>query len=398
MKHSAFSPSSYGWVVVLCAFTLMFVGFGAAYSFAAFFRAFQSEFGASRAHVSLVFSLCAFLYFLLGAPGGMLADRYGTRNVALAGVAFMAAGLVAASAADSVAVLYATYSIGLGVGIGLTYVPSVGAVQPWFDKRRVFASGIAVSGIGAGNLLAPPLTAWWIEAFGWRGAYLALAACTLVLGGAAAAAIRNRPAGGARSTDGFTLREAARTRNFWVLYVTLGLAGVGCFVPLVHMGPYAVDAGHPETFAVLLVSLIGLGSLLGRFAIGSIADRFGRMRSLTLMYLGMALTLVLWWASTGQFALAVTAVGFGISYGGFVATFPSVVMDLFGARSVSGIIGCLYTAAGVGTLLGPPLAGAAFDAFGSYTAPILGAALLGFIAAAASAALLHPAAARRGAA
>ena len=78
---------SYGWVVVLCAFTLMFVGFGAAYSFAAFFRAFESEFGASRAHVSLVFSLCAFLYFLLGAPGGMLADRYGTRNVALAGVA-----------------------------------------------------------------------------------------------------------------------------------------------------------------------------------------------------------------------------------------------------------------------------------------------------------------------
>jgi MFS family permease len=389
LKRSAFSQSSYGWVVVLCAFTLMFVGFGAAYSFAAFFRAFQSEFGASRAHVSLVFSLCAFLYFLLGAPGGMLADRYGTRNVALAGVAFMAAGLAAASYARSVEVLYATYSIGLGVGIGLTYVPSVGAVQPWFDKRRVFASGIAVSGIGAGNLLAPPLTAWWIEAFGWRGAYLALAACTLVLGGAAAAAIRNRPAGGARPTDGFTLHEAARTRNFWVLYATLALAGVGCFVPLVHMGPYAVDAGHPESFAVLLVSLIGLGSLVGRFAIGGIAERFGRMRSLTLMYLGMALMLLLWRASTGQLALSATAVGFGICYGGFVATFPSVVMDLFGARSVSGIIGCLYTGAGVGTLFGPPLAGAAFDASGSYSAPILGAALLGFIAAGASAALLR---------
>jgi len=381
--------SSYGWVVVACAFTLMFVGFGAAYSFAAFFRAFQAEFGASRAHVSLVFSLCAFLYFLLGAPGGMLADRYGTRNVALAGVAFMAAGLAAASFAHSVEVLYATYSIGLGVGIGLTYVPSVGAVQPWFDKRRVLASGIAVSGIGAGNLLAPPLAAWWIEAFGWRGAYLALAACTLVLGGAAAAAIRNRPAGGARATDGFTLREAARTRNFWVLYATLLLAGVGCFVPLVHIGPYAVDAGHPESFAVLLVSLIGLGSLAGRFAIGSIAERFGRMQSLTLMYLGMALMLVMWWASTGALALAFTAVGFGLFYGGFVATFPSVVMDLFGARSVSGIIGCIYTAAGIGTLFGPPSAGAAYDAFGSYSVPILGAALLAFTAAAASAALLR---------
>lgn len=373
---------NYGWVVVLCAFTLMFVGFGAAYSFAAFFRAFEAEFGASRAHVSLVFSLCAFLYFLLGAPGGMLADRYGTRIVALAGIVFLVAGLVAASFASSVAVLYATYSIGLGIGIGLTYVPSVGAVQPWFEKRRVLASGIAVSGIGAGNLLAPPLAAWWIDAFGWRGAYLALAACTLVLGGAAAAAIRNRPVGGARATDGMDLRAAVRTRNFWVLYVTLVFTGFGCFVPLVHIGPYAVDAGHPESFGVLLVSLIGLGSLIGRFAVGSIAERFGRMRSLALMYLGMALMLLLWWASTGTVALAFMAVGFGVSYGGFVATFPTVVMDLFGARSVSGIIGCIYTAAGIGTLLGPPVAGAAFDATGSYSLPILGAAALALIAAA----------------
>ena len=374
--------SSYGWVVVLCAFTLMFVGFGAAYSFAAFFRAFESEFGASRAHVSLVFSLCAFLYFLLGAPGGMLADRYGTRSVALAGVLFLAAGLAAASYANSVEVLYVTYSIGLGIGIGLTYVPSVGAVQPWFEKNRVLASGIAVSGIGAGNLLGPPLAAWWIDIFGWRGAYLALAACALLLGGAAALAIRNRPAGQGRATTGVALRDALRTRNFWILYVTLALSGFGCFVPLVHLGPYAMDAGHPESFAVLLVSLIGLGSLVGRFAIGSIADRFGRMRSLALMYLGMAAMLLLWWGSTGALALSVMAVGFGISYGGFVATFPTVVMDLFGARSLSGIIGCIYTAAGIGTLFGPPVAGAAFDATGSYSAPIVGAALLALIAAA----------------
>jgi cyanate permease len=66
-------------------------------------------------------------------------------------------------------------------------------------------------------------------------------------------------------------------------------------------------------------------------------------------------------------------------------------MDLFGARSLSGIIGCLYTAAGIGTLFGPPLAGAAFDAFGSYSMPILGAAALAFIAAAGTFILLRPA-------
>ncbi|MCC6212096.1 MAG: MFS transporter [Burkholderiales bacterium] len=359
----------------------MFLGFGIAYSFAAFFRAFETEFGASRAHVSLVFSLCAFLYFLLGAPGGMLADRYGARRVALAGVALLAAGLAAASGAKSVEVLYATYSIGLGIGIGLTYVPSVGAVQPWFEKHRVLASGIAVSGIGAGNLLAPPLAAWWIDALGWRGAYLALAACTLVLGGAAAAAIRNRPAGQGRASEGLRLGAALRTRNFWALHASLVLSGFGCFVPMVHLGPYAMDAGHPESFAVLLVSLIGLGSLAGRFAIGGIAARFGRIRSLALMYMGMAAMLVLWRASTGVLPLSVMAVGFGVFYGGFVAAFPPVVMDLFGARSIAGIIGSLYTGAGVGTLLGPPLAGAAYDSTGSYGASILGAAALTLTAA-----------------
>lgn len=369
-------------MVVASAFTLMFAGFGAAYSFAAFFRAFEAEFGASRANVSLVFSLCAFLYFLLGAPGGMLADRYGTRSVALAGVVFLAAGLAAASVAPSVVVLYATYSIGLGIGIGLTYVPAVAAVQPWFERRRALASGIAVSGIGLGNLVGPPLAAAWIESFGWRGAYLSFAACILVLGGIAAWAIRNRPAGHARAVEGMPLRQALSTRAFWVLYATVALSGFGCFVPLVHIGPYAMDAGHPESVAVLLASLIGLGSLAGRFAIGGVADRIGRVRALALMYLGMGLSLLLWWFSSGALALAAVATGFGVFYGGFVATLPPVTMDLFGARSVAGIIGCLYTAAGVGTLLGPTAAGAAFDAFGSYSLPIVGAAALALLAAA----------------
>ena len=374
--------SSFRWVVVLCAFTLMFVGFGAAYSFPAFFRAFETEFGAPRAHVSFVFALSASLYFVLGAPGGVLADRYGTRRVALVGVACLAAGLAAASFARSVEMLYVTYSIGLGIGIGLTYSPSVGAVQPWFDKQRVFASGLAVSGIGVGNLVAPPLVAWAIEELGWRGAYLALSVVVLVLGGAAAATIRNAPSSASTTSQGLSLGDALRTRTFWMLYLATGLSGFGGFVPMVHLGRYAVDAGHPESFGVLLVSLIGLGGLLGRVFIGVVADHLGQMRSLALMQLMMASMLVLWWASTSGLALALMAIGFGLAFGAYVATFPSVVMGLFGARSVAGIIGFIYTAAGIGTLFGPTLAGAAYDATSSYSASILSAATLALLASA----------------
>ena len=111
--------------------------------------------------------------------------------------------------------LYATYSIGIGIGVGLIYVPSVGAVQPWFSANRAFASGIAVAGIGAGNIAGPLLAAWWIGLFGWRGAYLALALFVLVLGGVAAARDQAKPSIGKRGTaDGIPLaRGAAHARR-----------------------------------------------------------------------------------------------------------------------------------------------------------------------------------------
>ncbi|HEY5637891.1 MAG TPA: MFS transporter [Burkholderiales bacterium] len=404
----------YGWVVVAAAFALMFTGFGAAYSFAAFFTAFQSEFTASRADVALVFSVAAFLWFVLGAPGGMLADRFGPRRVTLTGVLFLVAAMWLASRAQTVEMLYLTYSIGLGIGVGLTYVPSVGAVQPWFVANRAFASGIAIAGIGAGNFIVPLLAAWLIGVFGWRAAYQVLALGMLVVGGAAALAIDNDPSrrglspggvtAGSRATaaaraviPGASLGAALRGAPFWLLYASLALCGVGLFVPMVHLGPFAQDLGYSEAEGVTLVSLIGLGSLVGRFAVGGIADRLGRQPALAVLYAGLGAMLLLWWASSTWWLLAVFGFTFGTCYGACVALLPTIVMDLYGGRAVSGIIGVLYTGAGIGTLAGPSLAGFAFDASGSYDLPILAAAVLTFAATACILALLRRAPAPAGA-
>ncbi len=383
--------SSYGWVVVLCAFTLTFVGFGTAYSFAAFFRAFESEFGASRAHVSLVFSLCALLWFSFGVPGGLLADRFGPRGVCLAGVLCIAAGLAAAAHAGSLGALYAAYSVGIGIGVGLSYVPAVAAVQHWFVEKRVLAGGIAVSGIGAGNLLLPPLAAWWIELWGWRGAYLGLTALTLVLAVPAALLLGGRAAKRAEAAGaalaGMTLRAALRSRLFWLMYGVAMLICVGFFVPMVHLVPYAQDVGLSEAQGVSLVSLLGLGSLLGRFGMGSVADRLGHARSLVAIGAGLGFLFLVWWVATSFWLLAVFAVCFGSLYGGYVALAPTLCMEMFGPRSLSAVLGALYTAAGLATLIGPTFAGASFDAFGSYDVAILGCAVLSFVGAGLAAAM-----------
>jgi MFS family permease len=153
---------------------------------------------------------------------------------------------------------------------------------------------------------------------------------------------------------------------------------VGFFVPMVHLAPYAQDIGLSEAQGVSLVSLLGLGSLLGRFAMGSVADRLGHARSLVAIGAGLGFMFLLWWVATSFWLLAVFAVCFGTLYGGYVALAPALCMDLFGPRSLSAILGTLYTAAGLATLIGPTFAGASFDAFGSYDVSILGCAVLCF--------------------
>src|SRR3981189_2960724 len=146
----------YGWFVVSAAFAVTFVGFGCAYTFSAFFAPLRGVFGSWRASVALVFSLAGFLYFGLGIVSGPLADRFGSRRLAVAGMILTGLGLSAASAARSLSAVYIAYGLGVGLGVGCAYVPAIGAVQRWFVRRRGFASLLAASRLGGGTLVIPP--------------------------------------------------------------------------------------------------------------------------------------------------------------------------------------------------------------------------------------------------
>jgi MFS family permease len=385
----------YGWVVVAAAFAVTFVGFGCAYTFSAFVEALQRDFGASRGSVSLVFSLAGFLYFGLGIVSGPVADRFGSRRLAVTGMILTGLGLAAASAARSLTEVYAAYGLGVGLGVGCAYVPAIGAVQRWFVRRRGFASGLAVSGIGVGTLVMPPLATWLIATIGWRDAYLVLGICAAITGGGLSLLIENTPAdrnlgpdgdppqSSAQSSkaEGAGVAEAIRSRRFISLYAGCLICSFGVFVPFVHLVPYARDHGVAPASAVLLLGVIGIGSTVGRFFLGGFADRIGRQRSLLLMFAGMALTLASWAISTGIWSLASFAFAFGVFYGGWVAVLPAVVMDYFGGRNVSALIGILYTSVAFGTLVGPSAAGFAFDASHSYTVAILASAAANLAAA-----------------
>ena len=93
-------------------------------------------------------------------------------------------GLIGASVARELWHVQGAFAVGIGGGVGLAYVPAVGAVQKWFDRRRGLASGIAVSGIGVGTLLVPPLAAAVIAELDWRPALLLVGTVVAITGGA----------------------------------------------------------------------------------------------------------------------------------------------------------------------------------------------------------------------
>lgn len=383
----------FGWFVVGAAFTILFLGFGTAYSFASFFGGMEQDFTASRGDISLVFSIAGFLYFSLGAVSGPLSDRFGARPIVALGMVLISVGLLAASFANSLWHVYLSYGAAVGIGIGFAYVPSVGVLQRWFVRRRGFATGLAVAGIGVGTLVAPPISNFLVETLGWRQTFQLLAGVILVVGLAAAWLLVANPAarglypdgdpdpgGVGASQSGMSLRDALRSKPFWLLFISAAIVSLGLFVPFVHLAKFSQDHGHDPALSILLISLIGVGSMSGRLALGGLADRFGRHLSVIIMYLGMALVQVWWYSFSDYWALVVYAVLFGLFYGGYVALAPALAADYFGTKNVGGILGVLYSGIALGNLVGPAAAGFAFDLTGSYEVPIAASASTAFLA------------------
>jgi MFS family permease len=357
------------WWVVAAAFCSLALIFGVSYSFAAFFTDFSSEFQVPRADVSWVFGLCGLVYFVLGVGGGLMADRWGPRRVGGTGMVLIAGGLWLTSSAQSLGTIYLSYGAMVGLGIALVYTPAIACVPPWFVARRGLAAGLASAGIGAGTLVGPLCVAAAIEAWGWRGALQAMAVAVLVLGLVVTSRLRQSPlarAGTQGQAAGLTLAQAWRKPSFVWLYLGTLLGGPAMFIPFAHVSAAARDLGVDAAHAVGLVGIIGLGSLVGRFAIGWLADRLGRAQTLVLMQLSMGASYLVWGAAGGQGLLVVFALWFGLSYGSIVSLLPAICMDYFGGKSVASVVGALYSGAAFGNLLGPVLAGAVFDGSGHY--------------------------------
>lgn len=169
----------WGWVVVFASFMIHVIVDGVTYTFGIFYVEFLKHYGESKGLTAWVASIMIGTTYCIGPVASGLTNKYGCRAVTIGGSILAAVGLMFSLIVPSVHSLFFTIGICTGAGFGLMYLPSIVSVTCYFEKKRAFATGIAVCGAGLGTFALAPLTEYLVEQYAWKGAMLIISGLVL---------------------------------------------------------------------------------------------------------------------------------------------------------------------------------------------------------------------------
>jgi len=370
------------WLLV-AAGVVMQVALGAVYAWSVFRIPLSDAYGTGVSEVNIAFSIALLGLSFAAFFGGLWMNRSGPRVVALTSGVLYGAGIFLASFAEpSLWILYLTYGLIAGVGLGLGYIVPLAMLIKWFPDKRGFITGLAVAGFGAGALVTIPIAMELVQDVGLFSTFMILGVIYLVMVVGSGSIMKNPPEGWKpegweptekdlteRSGVDFEFKEALKTWQWYALWallflnVTAGIAFISEADPIVQ----ELTSVGPATTA-WVVSIIFVGNAAGRFLWPWLSDVIGRRWVFLTMYLLQAVLFFLMPViGTSIFLLAIFAFVIVSCCGGGFGTMPAFNADYFGSKNVGTIYGLMVTALGFGGVLGPQLISWAYDATGAYS-------------------------------
>lgn len=358
------------------------------YSFGAFVDPLSKAFGWTRAEITAAPLFLTIGGLVAGVLAGALADRFGARRVILLSqIALVLAFSSLSLLPPSLPLFYLSYALIAVLGAGTMTMTWSRAITGWFVSGRGLALGISLIGTGLIGAVLPAYISGLVEAYGWRGAYLGLAALPLILGipltflffreppesesAAKAAGIADTLAGS------HSFGEAMRTLCFWQMALSFSVVALAIASVIVHCVPLLTDRGIDPGTAAGLAGLIGVAVTFGRLISGYLLDRV-RGPSVAFAMFGLpALSCLLLMISGNNLWLCGAAIALvGLAGGAEHDIAAYFCAKYFGRRHYGKIYGFLYTLYGVGSGIGPLLAGRAVDATGNYDQALVAGSIL----------------------
>ena len=379
----------YGWWIVAASFLIaLYVGGVVFYGFTALFEPIAHEMGWSYTQVSLAASLRGLEIGLLSPLVGILADRWGPKRLVFGGVLITVAGLLLLGSTRSLVMFYLAFAL-LAVGISAcTVTVLLTAVANWFRKKMGLASGIAICGFGFSGLLIPVIVRL-IAVYDWRTAVNVLALGMLFLISPLSLFFRHRPEQYGYFPDGqkqsavvgpdelgagqvneaeVRVKPALKSGAFWRLALSRMYHMMVVAAVITHIMPYLSSIGISRSRASLVATLIPLMSVFGRLGFGWLGDKFSKRLMATASFIMIGAGILCFaYASTMSIGLLVPfLVLMGIGYGGTNAILPPLGREYFGRTNFGSIYGIMEGIGTIGGIIGPAIAGWAYDNWGSY--------------------------------
>jgi len=334
----------------------------------------DSIFGGNNAAANLTFSLLLLTMTTGSVIGGKLAVKYTTRRVVFAGGIIASVGFIAASfvTANVAWLLWLSYGIVAGTGMGFTYSTTIACAQKWYPHKKGLITGLIVFGLGFGSVIFAPVLELLISAFGGIGTgetrtFLVLGVISLVVCTIGSIFMKNPPEGymsdkiatknsaQLKPVPDRSPREMLKTPQFYLTMGTFLLAVIGGLMMIGFARPIAVARGL-ESIAALGVVAIAMFNSIGRLIWGMVCDKLGRIHTIIILLLGTAV-LSLFVNLAGGYWIFVLLALIGFFYGGLLSTFPALTADLFGAKHMAANYGFVLLGLGVGALISSQLGG-----------------------------------------
>lgn len=404
---TATSPAArlhYGWIVAGATFLSGLIMAGAVGAPGIFIIPLQQEFGWSTSDISAALAVRFFLFGIMAPFAAALINKYGVRRIVLIAQAIVVICLTASLWMTSLWQLLLLWGVGVGIGTGMTaLVLGATVATRWFVARRGLVVGILTASVATGQLIFLPLLTSLAVSYGWR---VALITVCVAVGFAAVVMLllmRDRPSDVGQLPYGHegpppvvppaptsvtaaafgALRDAAKTRAFWVLFGTFFVCGASTNGLIqTHFIPMCVDFGMSQTSAAGLLAAIGIFDFIGTIASGWLADRYDN-RWLLFWYYGLrGLSLVfLPFTNFTFFGLSIFAVFYGLDW---IATVPPTVRltaQKFGAERANVVFGWIFAGHQIGAAMAAFAAGFSRTMLATYLPAFFAAGALCIVAA-----------------
>ena len=373
----------------LCIGVIAMLFAGVLYAWSILKSPLAAEFHYGASELALNFTLAMSFFCIGGLLGAQINKHAGHKIALLAAGVLSALGFILTACLRSAAVevLYITYGVLAGCGIGIAYNVVIGTVSAWFPDKKGLCSGCLMMGFGASALiLGNAANALFGSAVGWRGTYVMLGAAICVVLSIAGLLIKKpgaqvelpKPKAVKAASEDFeahdyTARQMLCRPSFWMAFVCISfLAAVGSSV-ISFAKDLALSVGAAESLAVTLVGVLSVCNGLGRILTGAIFDAIGRRKTmlcanvLTICAAGVTLFAV----SVGSLPLCIAGLCItGMSYGACPTITAAFTSSFFGMKHFSTNM-ALMTFTVMGGSLIATVSSTVLEATGGYAAAFM---------------------------